>query len=150
MYFYPRSPCGERLNGIGSTCVLIINFYPRSPCGERRPRFSGIAPHIYFYPRSPCGERPPSMVRQPATSRFLSTLSLRRATSLIRIIGFSGKVFLSTLSLRRATNTISSRIHRGQHFYPRSPCGERPLQNWRKPHGQKTFLSTLSLRRATQ
>ena len=36
------------------------------------------------------------------------------------------QVFLSTLSLRRAT-----------------------LQNWRKPHGQKTFLSTLSLRRAT-
>ena len=33
-----------------------------------------------FYPRSPCGERPPRVIRQPTTRRFLSTLSLRRAT----------------------------------------------------------------------
>ena len=32
--FYPRSPCGERLNGIG-LIVHIGDFYPRSPCGER-------------------------------------------------------------------------------------------------------------------
>ena len=34
-YFYPRSPCGERLRG---WCLNIngpMNFYPRSPCGER-------------------------------------------------------------------------------------------------------------------
>ena len=56
-YFYPRSPCGERLHLYASTgidfaisihallaesdgfsCFYIIkitNFYPRSPCGER-------------------------------------------------------------------------------------------------------------------
>ena len=43
------------------TSKLIINiyFYPRSPCGERRikPIFSEINTRD-FYPRSPCGERP--------------------------------------------------------------------------------------------
>ena len=34
--FYPRSPCGERLNQIISTNKRF-NFYPRSPCGERQP-----------------------------------------------------------------------------------------------------------------
>ena len=42
------------------TSKLIINiyFYPRSPCGERRikPIFSEINTRD-FYPRSPCGER---------------------------------------------------------------------------------------------
>ena len=32
--FYPRSPCGERLNGAGSW-ICLLHFYPRSPCGER-------------------------------------------------------------------------------------------------------------------
>ena len=34
LHFYPRSPCGERLQkspSVGGNC----NFYPRSPCGER-------------------------------------------------------------------------------------------------------------------
>ena len=32
-------------------------FYPRSPCGERLPRRGTGACHRDFYPRSPCGER---------------------------------------------------------------------------------------------
>ena len=57
-------------------------------------------------------------------------------------------VFLSTLSLRRATSPLPSSRRNDRNFYPRSPCGERPLR-WiaRSVHG--TFLSTLSLRRAT-
>ena len=59
---------------------------------------------LYFYPRSPCGERrEPTAFRTPH-QRFLSTLSLRRATK--HIVGTS-QVF--------------------QNFYPRSPCGERLL-----------------------
>ena len=79
--------------------------------------------------------------------KFLSTLSLRRAT--VRALKFAYSVlFLSTLSLRRATTRLLCRrlhsnisIHallaesdrvlevtRNAHtdFYPRSPCGERP------------------------
>ena len=56
-YFYPRSPCGERLKAI-ATVTDKEDFYPRSPCGERRhaaPLYA--APPGNFYPRSPCGER---------------------------------------------------------------------------------------------
>ena len=56
-----------------------------------------------FYPRSPCGERLVVDGHRVHITRFLSTLSLRRATSL---------VLLERLVI--------------WYFYPRSPCGERP------------------------
>ena len=80
-YFYPRSPCGERL----ASLVGVQNpyhFYPRSPCGERQicHKYNIERPH--FYPRSPCGERRrPGLCLQEHCRAFLSTLSLRRATS---------------------------------------------------------------------
>ena len=36
----------------------LIDFYPRSPCGERLEEVSGDTWQRDFYPRSPCGERP--------------------------------------------------------------------------------------------
>ncbi len=84
------------------------HFYPRSPCGERRRQLGGgrqVCHH--FYPRSPCGERHRTVnVQRPAT-KFLSTLSLRRATALRQLQS----------ALRR-------------NFYPRSPCGERRAKSW--------------------
>ncbi len=56
--------------------------------------------------------------------------------------------FLSTLSLRRATTTTDDQTTTNDDFYPRSPCGERPITCKCRPAYQK-FLSTLSLRRAT-
>ena len=102
-------------------------------------------------------------------SLFLSTLSLRRATpALARSVAFD--TFLSTLSLRRATFVVAlfdARKYISIHallaesdgscavvpatvlyFYPRSPCGERPLVSRPVPP-KNQFLSTLSLRRAT-
>ena len=55
---------------------------------------------------------------------FLSTLSLRRATAFWMPVG-RVTIFLSTLSLRRATLDPFVQFGRCQHFYPRSPCGER-------------------------
>ena len=38
--------------------MMCRYFYPRSPCGERLPHFCLWPPdHSHFYPRSPCGER---------------------------------------------------------------------------------------------
>ena len=123
------------------------DFYPRSPCGERHlhPGYRALIHH--FYPRSPCGERPPQPPQGKSSIKFLSTLSLRRATywSCVLVVGRSISihallaesdllnavqiviivVFLSTLSLRRAT-----------------PATSRNNKN-------NIFLSTLSLRRAT-
>ena len=78
--------------------------------------------------------------------RFLSTLSLRRAT-IGHTVNFHAKAFLSTLSLRRATFSCvprydnlyisihallaesdfatSAAVALPKNFYPRSPCGER-------------------------
>ena len=124
-HFYPRSPCGERLQP-KHRYYNSGHFYPRSPCGERHiipigvgvtapisihallaesDRFLPFGPMTrpYFYPRSPFGER--------------------------RLW-----VLMGDLSY--------------DNFYPRSPCGERPIMdNVIFVPGQ--FLSTLSLRRAT-
>ena len=56
--------------------------------------------------------------------------------------------FLSTLSLRRATSYSQHVIRPSGYFYPRSPCGERP-RHQAEETAARLFLSTLSLRRAT-
>ena len=102
VYFYPRSPCGERPINVQRP-TAENNFYPRSPCGERPGvLYCHLIPSSDFYPRSPCGERRGHNFRGWVCQGFLSTLSLRRATG-----GMNNHVktyrFLSTLSLRRAT-----------------------------------------------
>ena len=124
--FYPRSPCGERLRRQRARRGPQ-HFYPRSPCGERhRTRRAVSYVTAYFYPRSPCGERLGIVCRNDFRCKFLSTLSLRRATESNRVDNVQDFVFLSTLSLRRATTV-----------------------NFNVPPGLSLFLSTLSLRRAT-
>ena len=103
-YFYPRSPCGER-HLLISQVYTSVNFYPRSPCGERR-----VGPW-------PCG---------PA--RIISIHALLAESDQEYIIrNVEALIFLSTLSLRRATSGISAILTNLDDFYPRSPCGERPL-----------------------
>ena len=102
-----------------------------------------------FYPRSPCGERPNSGNSTNFCNVFLSTLSLRRATKERKVLIADVYIFLSTLSLRRATTSHDTFTDTCPYFYPRSPCGERPLTAL--PCSLAfLFLSTLSLRRATE
>ena len=42
-YFYPRSPCGERLGLSYFYIIKITDFYPRSPCGERPSHVRGYS-----------------------------------------------------------------------------------------------------------
>ena len=103
-------------------------------------------------------------------SPFLSTLSLRRATPsstrkftniIISIHALLAESDPSKLAKTSRTEKISihallaesdGRARRPgqncQHFYPRSPCGER-LDRWLAGLKGTLFLSTLSLRRAT-
>ena len=150
-YFYPRSPCGERLAEVDGEDTSSGDFYPRSPCGER-PTITGI---IYsdrkisihallaesdratsfavsvaenFYPRSPCGERH-QLCEQAAIAAFISIHALLAESDLLA--GYRRLVkqeFLSTLSLRRATVYLAL-IRYLINFYPRSPCGERRKSN---------------------
>ena len=103
---------------------------------------------FYFYPRSPCGERQSCCLAVRIQVAFLSTLSLRRATLGLPATSLAHREFLSTLSLRRATVAKSYLLSVVVYFYPRSPCGERPMTSetvW----VIIVFLSTLSVRRAT-
>ena len=146
-YFYPRSPCGERLPPQAfpfAACVISIHaLLAESDCG---PLVVSV-PVADFYPRSPCGERRLRYRALSARLRFLSTLSLRRATLTVTAVSAAGKIsihallaesdmprltssdsfalFLSTLSLRRATCISLLCGGRSSYFYPRSPCGER-------------------------
>ena len=65
---------------IGNLIAPACYFYPRSPCGERLLDCGVTLPPHHFYPRSPCGERLLALRRCFNASLFLSTLSLRRAT----------------------------------------------------------------------
>ena len=78
--FYPRSPCGERRCYSFRHSASGWYFYPRSPCGERHQEWSGSQQPRDFYPRSPCGERHITIITICTALKFLSTLSLRRAT----------------------------------------------------------------------
>ena len=137
---------------------------------RRATRFFDVSLN-YFYPRSPCGERLNKRCEFNGDNRFLSTLSLRRATVSVwcfcgGAFGFLSTLslrratadapqdgpqlgFLSTLSLRRATNLKNTASRCRGYFYPRSPCGERRLSYFYIIKITQ-FLSTLSLRRATQ
>ena len=86
---------------------------------------------------------------QSSVRPFLSTLSLRRATSICQAPILPCNAFLSTLSLRRATQTFACWYIKEMNFYPRSPCGERPNAATTANEALQ-FLSTLSLRRATR
>ena len=103
--FYPRSPCGERHNVRPETrqrdAISIHALLAESDpvCALR------VTSNVHFYPRSPCGER----------------------LVVLHIVGGAGK-FLSTLSLRRATVGAVHKLQCIHDFYPRSPCGERPLR----------------------
>ena len=122
--FYPRSPCGERL------CKLVkrkINhhFYPRSPCGERRRERGHVQDQqADFYPRSPCGERLVASRYTRGIDRFLSTLSLRRATDARAAMKRAGMISIHAL-LAESDNIPPQIVNIIIYFYPRSPCGER-------------------------
>ena len=107
LYFYPRSPCGERqlsssffgidyyisihallaesdldrwLAGLKGTLFLSTLSLRRATLN--RIRHNREKPR-HFYPRSPCGERQFKMPVPAWIYSFLSTLSLRRATGAV-------------------------------------------------------------------
>ena len=148
----------------------VTDFYPRSPCGERLRQPGKIQGSGHFYPRSPCGERPVHFMRSWTTTTFLSTLSLRRATSpnggqysvysisIHALLAESDQdliakeLALAAISIHALLAESDCRTKHStnpkNHFYPRSPCGERPIV-YDIVFMPREFLSTLSLRRAT-
>ncbi len=171
-HFYPRSPCGERQFASAGWLQVIYNFYPRSPCGERpksREYATKYHPSISIHALLAESDKECTL-SITNTAKFLSTLSLRRAT-FNACCAEPIHAFLSTLSLRRAT-TGSKIQHPGQVLFlstlslrRATPCAgrirfvsmisihallaESDLDEYNAQQGTQLFLSTLSLRRAT-
>ena len=105
-----------------------LDFYPRSPCGER-PHFClcGTSAIRYFYPRSPCGERHQTTTNNGTTEAISIHALLAESDITTATHTTAATKFLSTLSLRRATRPPASRLLQQSNFYPRSPCGERHI-----------------------
>ena len=146
-HFYPRSPCGERLcapkMAKNSITISIHALLAESDSAV------WLYWHllVYFYPRSPCGERLILHMAHLMGLLFLSTLSLRRATS--TTLTFPGFGMISIHALLAESDHYDNynlhcveisihallaesdapglaRLAPGAYFYPRSPCGERP------------------------
>ena len=128
---------------------ICDNFYPRSPCGERLGRLTVLHAACNFYPRSPCGERLFYAIFRSKRRAFLSTLSLRRATSSYVSIITKFSKFLSTLSLRRATR-FGWLIFQCYMISIHALLAESDLRSHFQCGMPAQFLSTLSLRRATR
>ena len=125
------------------------NFYPRSPCGERRGRAWFRCKPGYFYPRSPCGERRNISGSRQCGQRFLSTLSLRRATANTS----PGPKSMTPISihalLAESDNNSKINICYGDLISIHALLAESDALRSPRIALMVGFLSTLSLRRAT-
>ena len=101
--FYPRSPCGER-HKISTVSITRENFYPRSPCGERLDSSRAANCQHHFYPRSPCGERQSEAVTTLEGGSISIHALLAESDYFFQYFFSNSRRFLSTLSLRRATS----------------------------------------------
>ena len=170
VYFYPRSPCGERLK---TPCVKLSIEEFLSTLSLRRATHhksdqwkyhNTISIHALLAESDPGsslyhGHNSISIHALLAESdsrngqninrehTFLSTLSLRRATCLPGFWRITPEISIHAL-------LAESDIRNGFlfnliiYFYPRSPCGERRNTSFIQVNNTP-FLSTLSLRRAT-
>ena len=113
LYFSIHALLAESDRQAFSCIAQHIFFYPRSPCGERRKSNRAINGLRLFYPRSPCGERPWTRGSRATYVEFsihaLLAESDRRKTTDMR----QRLIFLSTLSLRRATAKVHKTV---EHF----------------------------------
>ena len=168
-YFYPRSPCGERLIGppsaMSSSGFLSTLSLRRATAGVFLCYLDNIISIHALLAESDVRLYRFSLI--PLV--FLSTLSLRRATvkkaitfhppvisihALLAESDFklfakrlSDTLFLSTLSLRRATYCCSCTPHSRRFLSTLSL--RRATRYTVNFHAKAGFLSTLSLRRAT-
>ena len=104
-----------------------IYFYPRSPCGERRvvhvaqdPSPGRISIHALLAESDPAGNGGSGSITAISIHALLAESDTKDKKYKIK-----KAIFLSTLSLRRATGAGTVVLLVLDNFYPRSPCGER-------------------------
>ena len=149
MYFYPHSPCGERR--IGPLCYVVVSqlISIHTLLAESDPtQYARHNAHMYFYPHSPCGERLRQNYECFKWIKFLSTLSLRRATTLSVLVCSAGLISIHTL-LAESDNARPG-TRRSYAISIHTLLAESDLTIMLFDTSSLIFLSTLSLRRATR
>ena len=112
--------------GCCARCLCWVYFYPRSPCGERL-HYDNYNLHCVeisihaLLAESDLGHS----ITLRLVILFLSTLSLRRATRRFRTIQHPQIDISIHALLAESDGTISRLNSNSVYFYPRSPCGER-------------------------
>ena len=101
------------------------NFYPRSPCGERPHWVPLLSSSIVISIHALLAESDSDAFAAVSTLLISIHALLAESDYVPLAVPDLGKGFLSTLSLRRATTSILHKILADWDFYPRSPCGER-------------------------
>ena len=147
-YFYPRSPYGERPQNL---CICVIQLIFLSTLSLRRATVwadtdYNLSDIISIHALLTESDNSP---RATMHTWKISIHALLTESDQSSGAGITEQIeFLSTLSLRRATSARVNSMLTLIHFYPRSPYGERP-NNRTEQQARHEFLSTLSLRRAT-
>ena len=171
IYFYPRSPCGERRHCCSRHNCLSHYFYPRSPCGERpiagRITSNGTKISIHallaesdtesvsidqlahnFYPRSPCGERHGDLRRADMIQRISIHALLAESDQTVTKWASSAKISIHALLAESDKSSWSlTRLNRNISIHALLAESDLPTASAWTLGG--VFLSTLSLRRAT-
>ncbi len=149
MYFYPRSPCGERLR-LGQNPFPVPGQF-LSTLSLRRAtcrRTSESYKDRHFYPRSPCGERQLRKLLYPGSTRISIHALLAESDTVSAVLLMYNLLFLSTLSLRRATQS-SAKSTPEEAISIHALLAESDKKYRLNVAPAQAFLSTLSLRRAT-
>ena len=166
LYFYPRSPCGERQRhpSDAPTFFAFLSTFPLR--GTSMPSTMPRSSMRYFYPRSPCGERPWALL--PSARFFCISIHVPLAGNVVRWGGsnttreisihvpLAGNVGTWNMCVQQRHISIHVPLAgnvpatlaatcSGRYFYPRSPCGERHKAS-NKAMSVAIFLSTFPLR----
>ena len=101
-----------------------LYFYPRSPCGERLWLDRWSTKEDQFLSTLSLRRATILTITICTALRFLSTLSLRRATNPLKLAQTSLMISIHAL-LAESDKTLIILPKKLNNFYPRSPCGER-------------------------
>ena len=146
-YFYPRSPCGERLSSMlyDTTSLIFLSTLSLRRATRRSVKLfrqNYISIHAllaesdpscppagkrlrYFYPRSPCGERHfRRAFKRPIANFYPRSPCGERLNSSVNTADQEAISIHALLAESDHPSLCGTARH--IYFYPRSPCGERP------------------------
>ena len=142
--FYPRSPCGERLFHFNHTILIqCISIHALLAESDATAAPGITACHIISIHALLAESDQSRVVSRQTVQRFLSTLSLRRATYAPLWYNYSIAHFYPRSPCGERRHCCSRHNCLSHYFYPRSPCGERPIAGRITSNGTKISIHAL-------